>query len=583
MTPHDPNSGDELEAFPDADVAPRHENADDRAGAAGRRGRTLSRRAFLAGAAAVPAGLWMDRALAAAGGVRLGGTFLAGRDPGPQAACALPPDVLARIKRGWDPQRSGQVVIVPHGWNWVSGRISHCTPWHYTADVPMLWYGPGFIKGRGGVDRFVTCADIAPTISKLIRFPFSAPDGTVMTEALKASPPKPKLVVVLVWDGGGRYVLDLHPQSWPHLKGLIPKGTWFRRATTGSSPTSTPPVHATMGTGAFPRTHGVVDTAMRFPDGRVGDSWSRGPGVIRVPTLADQYAKAKGSAARTAFFATLPWHLGMLGQGARLPGGARHTAALKINGSTPSSPPHWGMPERLSPYYRFPSYVNGLPPLRSYWETADLADGRNDGRWRGHDIGALVGGFNTPARVPWQTRAIKEVIIQEQLGHHDEPDLLFLNYKIIDEIGHLYYADSIEMADTIKVQDRGLADLVAFLDHRLPGQWVLLLTADHGHTASPGRTGGMAVLENALRRVVEDRFDSDGDTAALVQAIRPIWLHLNPAEIADNGTKLQNVSTFIAALTASRVARADTIRQGHANDQVFDAVFAGSILPHLTC
>jgi hypothetical protein len=576
MTPNDPDTDDGSTASPDEDAASWVSRTSE-----SHRARAISRRAFLAGAASLPAGLWMNRALAAAGGVPLADSSLAGRDPA--AACALPPDVLTRIKRGWDPKRSGQVVIVPRGWNWVSGRISHTTPWHYTADVPMLWYGPGFIRARGAVDRQVSCADIAPTIARLVQFSFTAPDGTVMSEALKDTAPKPKLVVLLVWDAGGRYVLNLHPTSWPHLEDLIPKGTWYSRATTGSSPTSTPPVHATMGTGAFPRTHGVVDTNQRFADGRIGDSWGRGPHVLRVPTLADEYAKAKGSAARTALFATLPWHLGMLGKGAAFTGGARPPVALKILGPTSSSPPTWGLQQRLRSFYRFPSYLNDLPPLKSYWETADLADGVNDGRWRGHDIGSLEGGFITPARVPWQTRAIKEMIVQERLGEHDEPDLLFLNYKIIDEIGHIFYADSVEMSDTIKVQDRGFADLISFLNNRLPGKWAMCLTADHGHTASPGHTGGMAIVETMLRQQVEARFDSDGDATALMQAIRPGWFYMNPAEVIDNDIKIPNVSTFVTALTASKVARPDTIRPGHADDEVFDAVFAGSILPNLSC
>jgi hypothetical protein len=131
---------------------------------------------------------------------------------------------------------------------------------------------------------------------------------------------------------------------------------------------------------AFPRTHGVVDTNQRFADGRIGDSWGRGPHVLRVPTLADEYGKAKGSAAKTAVFATLPWHLGMIGKGAAFTGGARPPVALKINGPSPSSPPRWGLPQRLTPFYRAPSYVNSLPPLKSYWEVDDLADGRNDGK-----------------------------------------------------------------------------------------------------------------------------------------------------------------------------------------------------------
>ena len=51
-----------------------------------------------------------------------------------------------------------------------------------------------------------------------------------------------------------------------------------------------------------------------------------------------------------------------------------------------------------------------------------------------------------------------------------------------------------EMGDTIRVQDRFLGDLVNYLNNRLKNQWVLCLTADHGHTASPDRTGGTPVL-----------------------------------------------------------------------------------------
>ena len=48
---------------------------------------------------------------------------------------------------------------------------------------------------------------------------------------------------------------------------------------------------------------------------------------------------------------------------------------------------------------------------------ADAADGTKDGRWRGHSIDAAQGGFHTPARVPFQTRAIQEVITREGFGH----------------------------------------------------------------------------------------------------------------------------------------------------------------------
>ena len=44
--------------------------------------------------------------------------------------------------------------------------------------------------------------------------------------------------------------------------------------------------------------------------------------------------------------------------------------------------------------------------------------------------------LNTPARIPWQTRLIDEVVQREGFGADDVPDLLYINYKLIDEIGH---------------------------------------------------------------------------------------------------------------------------------------------------
>ena len=38
------------------------------------------------------------------------------------------------------------------------------------------------------------------------------------------------------------------------------------------------------------------------------------------------------------------------------------------------------------------------------------------------------------------------------------PDLLYLNYKAIDVIGHAFSVDGIEMSDALKVQDEHLQD-----------------------------------------------------------------------------------------------------------------------------
>ena len=126
---------------------------------------------------------------------------------------------------------------------------------------------------------------------------------------------------------------------------------------------------------------------------------------------------------------------------------------------------------------RFPGYVDD-PALNAVFTRAknqlDQKDGLRDGKWRDLDIEALNGGFDTPARTPWQTAIIEEVMKREGFGADDVPDLLYINYKAIDTIGHMFSADGIELSDTLKVQDANLAALTDFMDRQVgEGQWAL--------------------------------------------------------------------------------------------------------------
>src|SRR4051794_30676096 len=260
----------------------------------------------------------------------------------------------------------------------------------------MLWYGPGHIR-EAAVQRGVTSADIAPTVARLLDFPFDAPDGNAMDEALIPGAAKPKLVVVLVWDAGGRYVLGQWPGASPNLRSLRAKGAWYENALVGSSPSHTAPVHAMIGTGAFPFRHGVAGNPMRVSTGALVDPWSLGPRVLRLPTLADQYGAAMNGRAITGLFGSVPWHLGMLGHGSWIDGHPRSMVALR---DVVRTTVRWGVPADLSDYYRFPAYVNELPPLSDHWPVADLLDGVRDGKWRGPSLQEGPGGGGTPARGP---------------------------------------------------------------------------------------------------------------------------------------------------------------------------------------
>lgn len=546
--------------------------------------RTLSRRAFLAGAG----GLSLAALMAACTGAPPR-TAPAG-PASPSLASPIPPgrfrrmtgslpeDVLQRIWRGYHPELSGRVILVPEGMNFLDGGISHSVPWPYMQRVPMLWYGPGIVRAQGSVGRPVTSAGIAPTLSALTGVPFDAPDGVPMEEILEPGAPRPDLVVVLVWDGAGRNVLDLHPRSWPVLRSMLPQGTWYADATVGSSPSTTAPVHATMGTGTFPRRHGVMDNFVRLPDGRLADPWGRGPEGLLASTFGDVYGAEVGDRALVGTVATLAWHLGMMGHGSWFDGGQRQLAVLRQSTEdTGAEGKEWGLPKVQADHYRFVDYVRDLPPLESYFDFADSWDGTADGTWRGHQIPEIRGGFDTPARIPYQGRAVEEVVRREGFGHHEATDLLFLNFKLIDEIGHLFTASSVEMADAIRIQDRHLGNLVRFLDRQVgPRRWVLLVTADHGHTASPEVSGGFRIKISRIDEELGRRFGEGEDPAA--ERIRPSWVFPN-VDLEPDQAFLSEAAAFIAGLTKEQVAAdPSAVAAGERGDGVFRAAFPGFFL-----
>ncbi len=189
-------------------------------------------------------------------------------------ACQEPPAYIKLLERGYYPGRSPDIVMTANKPDYFGSFAvtSHSGPWRYVQRVPLVFYGPGYIRSGGGVAIAggSTVADLAPTMAELLGHQLpDAPGGHVLDEVLlpaEQRPIPPKVIVVVVWDGGGWNVLEEWPHAWPHLKSLMRRGTSVTNAMVGSSPSVTPAVHATMGTGVFPDRHGIIDIPLRDGD-----------------------------------------------------------------------------------------------------------------------------------------------------------------------------------------------------------------------------------------------------------------------------------------------------------------------------
>ncbi|HEU4480845.1 MAG TPA: alkaline phosphatase family protein, partial [Actinomycetota bacterium] len=190
-------------------------------------------------------------------------------------ACDLPITYLKRIERGHFEGRAPELAFVPSKPNFFGdfAVTSHSGPWPYLQEVPLTFFGPGHIRslGRFTPSRPATVADLPATLAELVglEWPEDRPGRPIEEVLLDEDERKdpPKMILVVVWDGGGWNVLNQWPDAWPHLARLMAEGANVEGTIVGSSPSVTPAVHATIGTGVFPNEHGAVDLSFRNEDG----------------------------------------------------------------------------------------------------------------------------------------------------------------------------------------------------------------------------------------------------------------------------------------------------------------------------
>lgn len=507
-----------------------------------------------------------------------GGVWWLQRDEGPRdvertkvvRACDIPVDVLEKVWNGFSRGRSGDVLAIERFPNQFTTR--HSTPFPYTQDVPLLFYGPGWIEPMESGEP-VTVADLAPTLAELLDFNggdgFQARDGRILSEALATGREgMPKLILNIVWDGGGDNVLEQWPDSWPNLARLMERSANFTNATVGSSPSITPSIHANMGTGAFPRHHGLVDTKIRVNGGKdIVDAWEGiSPRYLREETLADRWDLANGNAPLVGMLARDAWHLGMIGHGSYLEGADQDIAVMDDFGAVEFRDP--------KAYYRLPDYVLGNEGLQEAIDEVDLRDGEADQRWLGNPLIAVDGRVReTPAWSIYQTGVLEELLRTEGFGSDDVTDLFYVNYKSTDLIGHSFNMTEPEERDALEEQDRQLEEIIRMLDDIVGrGEWVMTLTADHGMTPYPSVSGGWSIVMSEMGADIEREFGT-----GIFVTNRGYQLFLDKKAARRRGVSAQDVARFIRNYTIEQNARGD-IPEAFA-DRAEEKVFLTAVTP----
>jgi hypothetical protein len=445
-----------------------------------------------------------------------------------QHSCGLPPPYVTRTARGISVGRSPDVTYIPKEPNFFGSfrGTTHSGPWDYLQEVPLLFYGPGFVPEAGHVatEGEITLANVVPTLAEHLAFPL--PDGFRSPIREAVVPPternsRPRLVVVLVWDGGGMNLLSQWPDSWPALKTLSSEGAWIEGATVGSSPSVTPAVHATLGTGYFPRAHGIVSIRQRRGTVIAPAYEVDSPQHLERATLADLFDPNVRNRSRSGMIARENWHLGMIGHGAYRAGGDRDLVAFTRGDALSSNPKYYSIPPVLHDVHDAHWLAAHAERLQKLPELIRLRAARHE----------------------WQFRMVKRLVSVRAWGTDSVPDLLFTNWKEIDTFGHVKNMLHKDMADLLSFTDDILSRLVDFLDRRVgEGHWLLVLTADHGQTPRAGSTDAWPINATELKHDVAARF---GESPSFIQHIRPNGVWLDHKTMRQRHILRSDVATFL--------------------------------------
>ncbi len=410
----------------------------------------------------------------------------------------------------------------------------HGSPWSYDTHIPLLLYGPPFIKTIA-LNEAASQQDVVPTLATLLGT--AAPNtarGRVLQSALASTNDRPRVVALFVLDGSRADYFDSYKDVLPTLSRLRGQGAWFSNAHVTSIPTLTAVGHANLGTGAEPRSHGlVVNYLFNRVTAKPQEAYDQlDPGELMALTLADVWnIQTNGAAVIVGQGGAIRATAGLVGRGACLINGRRVLAASYSaqDGGWETNPRCYAMSEALKP-------LNA----KTYWEHAG-------GKWMGHDISTAATFRHSAVFQRFEGDALEAVLELEPIGADDTTDLVLVNFKGPDYVGHAYGPASTEMREELAELDRQVTRALRILERKAgANRFVLAITADHGMPGEP-TAGGRHYLDDIVK-LIDGQFSRSG--GSIVQYFKDAannQIYIDTTRLRSLGISVNDVAAFLRA------------------------------------
>ena len=315
--------------------------------------------------------------------------------------------------------------------------------------------------------------DVAPTLAAAlgVQMPPTA-TGRVLP-VLRTGLARPRVVMLLVLDGMRRDYFDRYAASMPTLTALRRRSRLVQLRRGSTLFRRTPPLGTRrISTGADPRVHGITGVSVYDriapPTPRLFSPETT-PQDLMALTLADV------------------WQLATAGRAIILAQGSIDRAATPLAGHGACQLN--GAPVVLASYdqqtgdwstnpncYRLPEYLKDRN-AKTLWPAS--------GEWMSHKIDSPAAVRYSALFPAFEADAMTAMIEREPLGEDNVADLILLNYKGADFVGHKYGPDSNELRVTLGEMDRQLARMLSALEAKVGNDYLLAVTADHGMPSEP--------------------------------------------------------------------------------------------------
>jgi predicted AlkP superfamily pyrophosphatase or phosphodiesterase len=376
----------------------------------------------------------------------------------------------------------------------------------------------------------------------------------------------PRLLVILVIDQFRSDYLTTFAHRWRSgFRRLLDEGAFFHNAAYPYLNTVTCAGHSTIGTGAFPRTHGMVLNEWWHRDERrsracMSDEASpvvsygrpaeggEGPKRLLVSTLGDALRATNRDARVVSLSLKARSAIGLAGHGGTAVTWFDDAAGAFVTSRAFAESPVPAVQTFIArdPFETDLGRTWTLQGPEHTYRFADDGPGERppDGwdRRFPHEIAGQTGADQRFMEL-WRQSPFSDAYLARmgialtdsfELGRRNATDFLGIGFSALDLVGHDFGPESREVEDLLARLDERIGELLRHLDERVGrDRYVLALSADHGVAPIPEEgkhqhhPGGRVLIPETRTRVEQALVEQFG-TGQYVDAMNYTYIYLAP-------------------------------------------------------